>query len=372
MQVSRKSSPEILGWVCPEDKVCISAYTRMSKKNIYWICQLLGWAIFILLQTIFFSFTNQLNLIDFLNYFLWYVFAILLTHSFRLVILKFKLIQLSLIKQFLAILSGSIALAIFFVILQFIVAKTTMGRQASFNSDDLLNSINFAFVFFVWSVIYFSYQYLENYKKAEIDNLRYKVAMNEIELNRLKSQLNPHFMFNAMNSIRALIQEDPEKAKNAVTMLSHILRTTLQMEKNKLIPLRDEINLVRDYLELEKIRFEQRLNFEVKIYENAWSVPVPTLMLQTLVENGIKHGISKLENGGRILVSAEIKNKELQIEIKNSGELNSNQSATDSGYGIKNTLQRLQLIYGEKSRFELFGNNGDVSCRLAIPVQIEA
>lgn len=343
----------------------------MNKKTIYWICQLFGWGLFITLQAIFFSFTNSLGLADFLNYFFWYLFAIGLTHGFRQIILKYKLVRIKLSRQLLTVISGSSAMAIIFVGLQFIVARITLGNSAVFSFESAANSINFAFVFFLWNLIYFSYQYIENYKKAEIDNLRYKAAMNEAELNNLKSQLNPHFMFNAMNSIRALIQENPEKAKEAITMLSNILRNTLQLEKNKLIPLEDEISLVQDYLSLEKIRYEQRLNYTIEISESALTKKVPALMLQTLVENGIKHGISKLEDGGEIELRAACKNERLEILILNSGKLNQNPEETHSGLGIKNTIQRLRIIFGEEASFTLKNSNEKVCCKLEIPCKNE-
>jgi two-component system, LytTR family, sensor kinase len=340
----------------------------MNKKTIYWICQLFGWGIFIILQVIFFSFTNSLGITDFLNYFFWYLFAIAITHGFRFIILKYKLVRLRLRQQLLAVISGSSAMAIVFVALQFLVARLTLGNSAVFSFESAANSINFAFVFFLWNLIYFSYQYIENYKKAEIDNLRYRAAMNEIELNNLKSQLNPHFMFNAMNSIRALIQENPEKAKDAITMLSNILRNTLQLEKNKLIPLEDEMNLVKDYLSLEKIRYEQRLNYTLDISPAALKCPIPALMLQTLVENGIKHGISKLMEGGVIQVNAAIKNEQLEVLIYNSGQLNNSVQENQNGYGIKNTIQRLKIIFGEKATFQLSNEKEKVCCRLVIPM----
>ena len=120
-------------------------------------------------------------------------------------------------------------------------------------------------------------------------------------------------------------------------MLSNILRNTLQLEKNKLIPLEDEIKLVQDYLSLEKIRYEQRLKYTIEISESALTKKVPALMLQTLVENGIKHGISKLEDGGEIELRAACINERLEIIILNSGKLNQNPDETHSGLDRKST-----------------------------------
>jgi LytS/YehU family sensor histidine kinase len=113
--------------------------------------------------------------------------------------------------------------------------------------------------------MYFSVHLFENYKRVEIESLIWEAAVKDFELKTLKSQLNPHFMFNAMNSIRALIEEDPENAKAALTRLSNILRYSLKMERNETVPLEEEIQTVNDYLALEAVRFEERLNYELVI-----------------------------------------------------------------------------------------------------------
>ncbi len=107
-------------------------------------------------------------------------------------------------------------------------------------------------LYFLCSLIYFMYHYVESYNTS----LKYDAAINEIKLNRLKAHINPHFIFNALNSIRALVNENPEKAKNAITQLSNILRNSLIMDNQKLIKFNDEIKTVKDYLELEIMRFE--------------------------------------------------------------------------------------------------------------------
>ncbi len=114
-----------------------------------------------------------------------------------------------------------------------------------------------------------------------------------MSLERLKSHINPHFIFNSLNSIRALVDENPERARTAITELSNILRSSMQVEKMETVPLNKELDIVKDYLALEQMRFEERLKIELDIDEDTLNQPVPPMMLQTLVENAIKHGISK-------------------------------------------------------------------------------
>ncbi len=204
--------------------------------------------------------------------------------------------------------------------------------------------INFSVIFLLWNIIYFVSKHLKNYKRAEINSLRYLAANKESELNNLKAQLNPHFMFNSMNSIRALINEDPAKAKVAVTQLSNILRSTLLMNKNKKIALKDEIELVKEYLSLEKIRYEERLNYELKISPDVLNYQIPPFIIQAQVENAIKHGISKLPGNGIIIIEAFTLGDFLKLKISNTGKLNNETPLT--GVGFKNSIQRLELLYG--------------------------
>jgi two-component system LytT family sensor kinase len=224
--------------------------------------------------------------------------------------------------------------------------------SAPISFENLLKDIiNFSTLFFVWNIIYFGYHYLVNYKRTEIDNLRLEAAGKESELNSLKAQLNPHFMFNSMNSIRALVDEDPVKAKQAVTQLSNILRNSLLMNKSKEITIADEISLVTDYLDLEKIRYEERLSFELNIDPKTEHLMVPPLIIQGQVENAIKHGISKLETGGKINISSKLYDSTLMITVSNTGQLNTESSIT--GLGFQNSLQRLQLMYGKQASINI-------------------
>jgi LytS/YehU family sensor histidine kinase len=180
--------------------------------------------------------------------------------------------------------------------------------------------------------------------------------MIEIELNNLKSQLNPHFIFNALNSIRALVDENPAKSKQAINQLSNILRNSLASEKKGLISFEDELKTVRDYLGLESIRFEERLKTEFEIHPSSQNFLVPPLMIQTLVENGIKHGISKLTAGGTIHVKTFVEKDVLKILIRNSGHITGH-AKKSKGLGLKNTVQRLKLIYGNTASFKIANEN---------------
>jgi len=220
-------------------------------------------------------------------------------------------------------------------------------------------------VFYIlWAAIYFIFHYFERVNAS----LKYDAIIYEIELNKLKSQLNPHFIFNALNSIRALVDEDPRKSKRAITQLSNILRNSLIMNKRKLIDFTDEMKTVRDYLDLEVIRMEERLKIDIDISPEAESYQIPPLMIQTLVENGIKHGVATLTNGGEIALKAWEEEDRLKIQIRNSGQYVNGADVISSGYGIENTQQRLNLIFGKSASFKIGNENKDtVLTEIVIP-----
>ena len=233
----------------------------------------------------------------------------------------------------------------------------------------LSGTVNLSSVIFLWSLIYFAVHYMENYKKAEIESLIWEAAVKDFELKTLKSQLNPHFMFNAMNSIRALIEENPDDAKNAITRLSNLLRYSLKIERTETVPLWEEIKTVKDYLSLEEMRFEERLKYNIDVDSSAENVEVPPMMIQTLVENGIKHGISKIPEGGKLSLNAEVENSILIIKIKNNGHFSDEELKISKGFGINNTRHRLSLLYGETATFNIKNeNHNEVLAKLEIPL----
>jgi LytS/YehU family sensor histidine kinase len=240
-----------------------------------------------------------------------------------------------------------------------------------FNMEKVLDVFNivgqsfyYGIIFFLWSIFYFIYNYFERYNTS----LKLEASVKEIELNNLKSQLNPHFIFNALNSIRALVDENPEKSKMAINQLSNILRTSLVADKKGLTKFGDELKIVKDYLGLESIRFEERLKTEFDIDPVSKGFLVPPLMIQTLVENGVKHGISKLTEGGIILVKAKVDNDHLRISIRNSGQYHLNGNKKRGGLGLSNTMQRLKLLYGKEAHFAICNENDNfVLTELIIP-----
>lgn len=341
----------------------------MNKKTLYWICQISGWLFLVLAQSLYLKLSDSLNFETATSQVLLLFFGILLSHLYRNFIVKYGWLRIKVLSLMPRVIIASILLAVIGDYSQYGI-ELLIGIAGNKHGDTITivtNIVNLIPFFFSWSLIYFLFHFIENYKKAEIENLKWEASINEIELNKLKSQLNPHFMFNAMNSIRALVDENPSKSKDAITQLSNILRNTLQMGKNKVIPFDEEFKIVSDYLALEAIRYEERLKTIVNIHPDSKVFSVPPLMIQTLIENGIKHGISKLVNGGTLELETQVENNTLVIKIKNDGQLN-DKLESDSGFGIKNTLQRLQLLYGNAASLKISNlDSKSVLTELIIP-----
>ncbi|MEN8249144.1 MAG: histidine kinase [Bacteroidota bacterium] len=329
----------------------------MNKQKLYWIFQIVGWSFYALLNITGISLQST----HFIPAMAWPIvfesfFFFFTTHTYRRLSKKKVWLQLPTTK----LMSWAI---VHIVALSVTVYFVRVGASYVFNlySSEMLSltnilgnlSANFI-VLIIWSSVYFAFHYFEK----NTQSLKYEVAMNEMKLNQLKSQLNPHFIFNALNSIRALVDEEPSKSKRAINHLSNILRTSLVLDKKRLTSLGEEMETTKDYLALESIRYEERLKTKFIIEPGTLHIPVPPMMLQTLVENGIKHGISKLTKGG--IVSVETKRdynlNQMIIEIRNSGQYYSNR-INGTGQGLRNTRQRLELIYGDMARLEINNEN---------------
>jgi LytS/YehU family sensor histidine kinase len=200
-----------------------------------------------------------------------------------------------------------------------------------------------------------------------LDTLQLEALVKELELKTIKAHINPHFIFNSLNSIRALVDENPQRARKAITELSNILRSSMQTEKVEMVAFEKELFIVKDYLALENMRFEDRLKVEYQIDEDTLHQPVPPMMLQTLVENAIKHGISKQINGGIVKVISDFKGDYHELVVQNTGQMNG--SVNEEGFGISSTNNRLNLLYGDKARFDIKQINGSlVEARVLLPV----
>jgi signal transduction histidine kinase len=225
--------------------------------------------------------------------------------------------------------------------------------------------INWAIITYFWMMVYVSVYYFRNFRRADLQRLQLEALASEAQLRALRSQINPHFLFNSLNSLRALIVEEPHKAQRMVTQLSNILRYSLGADRSMTVPLSEELETVRDYLDLEAIRFEDRLRVQWKIEPDTLSTPTPPMLVQTLVENAIKHGISRLPKGGDVLIETTICDGLVRIVVSSTGSLI---EGGPQGVGLRNTRERLRLLHGECASLVLRNNEPDrVTAEVIMP-----
>jgi len=204
-------------------------------------------------------------------------------------------------------------------------------------------------------------------RRRDALQLELTVTAREAQLRALQAQINPHFLFNCLNSLRHLIGTHPDRAQAVVTNLADILRYALDSDRRDLTPLSDELEVVDRYLELERMRFEERLCVERAIDPSALGVRVPPMLLQTLVDNAIKHGISELTAGGVVRLEARTDAGRLTLKVRNTGALKTGAPTTE-GYGLRNARERLRLLYGADASLTLRDLNGMTEALLQIPV----
>jgi hypothetical protein len=243
--------------------------------------------------------------------------------------------------------------------------------NAAFNTTNYLArspriALDYAMTLTAWSALYLGVKNWWSWRTERENALQSSALANRAQLEMLRYQLNPHFLFNALNSIRALVDEDATRAKRMITQLSEFLRYSLLHESTKKIPLRDELEAVRNYLAIEKIRFEDKLAIEFEIEKAAEDFKVPCFLLNPLVENAIKHGLQTSPKPLEIKISARLRANELLLEISNTGNLQSDSSRNGNGIGLKNVRERLEKLFAENGKFELFQENGSVKARIEI------
>src|SRR5258706_15809592 len=338
-----------------------------NKERLYWVLQIGGWsfyAIFQIVASVLASRSGSVSGSRLIFFFYEALLCLLASHLYRYYINRWRWFSLGMARLILRVIMTVcfMGLIMFFLRIPVSIPLGLFNPRMALDPMGILGqSVFYAILFFLWSALYFIYNYFERYNKS----LKLEATVKEIELNNLKAQLNPHFIFNAMNSIRGLIDENPLKSKQAITQLSNILRNSLATEKKGLTKFEDELKIVKDYLSLESIRFEERLKTEYEIAPGSSDFWVPPFMIQTLVENGIKHGISQLTEGGTITLKTVIIDDELKIQICNSGRY---VNGRKDGLGLSNTVQRLKLLYGDAAYLKISNEkNNFVLTEIKIP-----
>jgi len=341
-----------------------------GKISNYWWSQIVGWGVVGLSFLFYANFVKEkINPHYLLKVSFIVVAGLASTHLLRWFMKRNNWLLLPvekiIVRLAIAVLLTSLLYSALVLLLSQATGLDENRRNLDFITRLFANILNTGIFIVPWVLFYYFYHYLVKSRKQQLDTLKLETLVRELELKTIKAHINPHFIFNALNSIRALIDEDPNRARDAVTHLSNILRSSMQAEKLETVPLERELNIVKDYLALEYIRFEDRLKIEYNINSNTLALPVPPMMLQTLVENAIKHGIGKQLKGGVVKVTSEFKNEYHQLIVQNSGRLNGH--ANGDGFGLSSTRNRLDLMFGGKAQFEISQDGELVVAKVLIP-----
>jgi hypothetical protein len=348
----------------------------MTRTQAYWICQIGGWSLVngVSLFLLGWSAGEGWNLV--LNFGLGTGTGIGLTHAFRAYARRTDWVDLPLRRLVPRILVAALILSILYDGIA--SGAVYLGLVDVFGPEAdkywtvprrALSVFGGSMIYGLWLVIYFGVHAVWNYRQAEVDKWKLEAQAETARLKALKLQLNPHFFFNSLNSVRALIAEDPDRAQQMVTRLARLLRTTLQVDDVKTVPLEEELSTVQTYLELETVRFEERLDYRIDASDAALDRAVPFLLVQTLVENGIKHGIAAQQAGGTIGIAATVENEALHLRVTNPGTI----SSEEGGIGLDNARERLRLLFGSDAALTLQNREADtVEAHVVLPARDEA
>jgi hypothetical protein len=268
-----------------------------------------------------------------------------------------------------ALLIGSSATFAYMVIVENLAMSdaTVQSESVVWNVADYVGNLALTVILLLmWTIAYFLVRIYRQSQQDKLDHARFETETREAELRALKAQLNPHFLFNSLNSLRALMPPEDDRSRATVSRLAGLLRASLATDQEPLVPLSRELALVESYLEIEKLRHEARLRWIIAATIEAKTWPVPPFLVQGLVENAIKHGINRLEAGGEIQIAAQVADDQLRIDVTSPGSLDSASEST--GLGMVNTRARLRLLFGPAASLDLreFAKN-QVRARINLP-----
>ncbi|WP_192823121.1 sensor histidine kinase [Rufibacter sp. LB8] len=342
--------------------------TVQRQQKWYWVCQALGWTFYLciglLMSFLFFNKQPGMFAVQFVGTGIF----LGLTHLQRHLNHKYNWIHLPVGKLAVLILAyntvASIICQLLVCLFMLAMGMFTLG-EFSFGML-MMYSANGLVMLTFWSTIYFAFQAIKRWKEKEVEAWKLQLSLKESELQAIRSQLNPHFLFNSLNNIRSLVLEDQTKAREMITRLSAMMRYVIGYNQNNLVPVSEELAFLENYVALEKIHFEDKLTFTANVAPDVQTAAIPPLGIQLLVENAIKHGIGTQAKGGQIQLSLHRLNGHLQIQVENTGTLKP--SSAPAGIGLERLLERVAHSMEKPGSFMLTqtSENG-VTATLTLP-----
>ncbi|PTY06361.1 hypothetical protein DB347_13115 [Opitutaceae bacterium EW11] len=346
---------------------------RWLGTTSYWVAQACGWGLLgvSLAFSALYSDPPSKNLkLDLLLTGGGLVVGTLVTHLVRILLLVLRRRQPSWTTLVGVLIPISVAAAVALVNPVFAAgahcATTTEDLEKTTVGSYLSTIFLFALLIGVWVSLYLGYQHYSRARQAVIEQLKLDAAVKEAELRALRSQINPHFLFNSLNCLRALIPRELSRPRDAVTLLADLLRASLTLGQTHLIPLSKELEMAENYLALEQLRFESRLRIHRRISGPSAARLVPPFLVQTLIENAIKFGVAQFDEGSDVALTASVDDaRNLVISVENDGRLDCATSGT--GVGLRNARARLALLFGPAATLTLEQRGDRVVAVATIP-----
>jgi LytS/YehU family sensor histidine kinase len=336
-----------------------------ATSRLYWICQAAGWSSFVLYTLGFYiafaavrwEVVLSIILID-------GVLCPALTHGLRSWMYWRGWMALPSRARIPRGIAAASVLAAGVATLVMVVALLIPSNEGFDRVGAFWMFVTFLWAFNGWLMIYFA---LHARRQRDARELELSLDARNAQLDMLRAQVNPHFLFNCLNSLRALIGENPERAVSMVTSLSDLLRYSLQSDRTHTVTLAEELAIVDEYVSLERVRFEERLRFERELDRGALEARVPPMLVQTMVENAVKHGIADLPQGGLVRLRVQVNNGRVTISVSNTGTMRI--AYNESGHGLRNTMARLRLLYDQHASFSLSDASGDTIATVSLPLE---
>ncbi|OFY25908.1 MAG: hypothetical protein A2275_10665 [Bacteroidetes bacterium RIFOXYA12_FULL_35_11] len=337
------------------------------KKKYFWLFQLSGWGLIGVLNLIVQNLNKVSSVLITFNVLGLSIGGFLISTCFRFYLKKRNWLIWNKRKLMLFIFISVTTLSIIWLLLLYVVFGLLF-------SDDLplvkfmTNIIPIGMMMMIWCLFYFGYHLIMHYHLSEVEKWKLKSEIQKAQLDILKLQINPHFLFNTLNNIRALILEDKNRARQMITNFSDLFRYSLQYTDKREVFLSDELDIVNQFLELVKIQYEEKLEYKITIEDGLEREYIPPMLIQILVENAIKHGIAlSVKKENCIFIDIRKSENNLLIKIKNTGTLDDkNKLETSHGLGLKNIKERLQFLYGKDAIFNLKSEQGFVEATIQI------
>ncbi len=349
---------------------------KLGSKKLFWILQICGWVSYYIVITAFVSWYKEFDGKDLflhsLTYIIGFLITFLLRYPYRIIYSKIeRLYWLSI-----AIVVGSVAATTIWTVTDMYVSHFFWGEKGFeilMKRLEIVSMIKYNWLFIIllntWSALYFGIKYAMDWQSEKKHSQEAQLLAQKAQMAMLRYQLNPHFLFNSLNSIRALIDENKKNAKEMITELSEFLRYSLLHKDSNFVSLSNELEAVKHYFSIEKKRFEEKLEIKYNIADNTKNLQILSFLLHPLIENAVKYGMKTSKMPLEISLSAQKTGIGVMLEVCNSGkwiDRNGKKNIEGTGTGLDNVEKRLKNAYGDDYRFEILKGENNICIRIEI------